>query len=429
MVVTFKRRNLDFRRKIIFLTTFLLAYTFVKGQHKQLPAIPFLVYNVIDFGAIGDDKTLNTSAIQKALDKARETGGKVHIPIGTYLCGPLNMYGKTELEIAKGAVLKLRNDIDDFPVNNGSYKNLITISKVTDVKISGAGTIDGQGKIWWDKTTAKALTLRRPQMLYVEGAERVEISGITFLNPPNTHISIKGCTEVYIHGITVQAPENSRNTDGINISARNCTIEQCTINTGDDNIAINFGNKKQASGDPEVKNIVIRNCKFGYGHGLSIGSFTSGGLSNLQVSDCTFDGTTSAIRIKTARGRGGLIDRVSYENIKINNSKYPIFISEYYPKEPTDPTADRITEVGEYNPVYKNIRLKNIEVSNAQEALIIWGIPESPVQNVEFENVRISAKYGARIYNANMIRFTHSSIRAEKGQSIRVYNAEVNGLN
>lgn len=429
MIVLLQRRNLDFLMKNIFLIAFLFAYTVAKGQYNQLPAIPSMVYNVLDFGAVGDDKTLNTPAIQKALDKARETGGKVLIPTGTYLCGPLNMYGKTELEIAKGAVLKLRNDIDNFPVSNGRYQNLITISKVTDVRISGAGTIDGQGKIWWDKTTAKALSLRRPQMLFIEGAQRVEIRGITFLNPPNTHVSIKACIDVYIHGVTVQAPENSRNTDGINISARNCTIEHCIINTGDDNIAINFGNRQQAQGDPEVKNMVIRNCTFGYGHGLSIGSFTSGGLSNLQVRDCTFDGTTSAIRIKTARGRGGVIDQISYENIKISNSKYPIFISEYYPKEPASPTVDLVTEVGEYNPVYKNIRLKNIDISNAQQALIIWGIPESPIQNVEFENIRISAKYGAQIYNANMIKFTHSLMSIEKGERMRVYNAEVKGLN
>ncbi|WEK18485.1 MAG: glycosyl hydrolase family 28 protein [Candidatus Pedobacter colombiensis] len=399
-----------------------------KGQYNQLPVIPSIVYNVKDLGAVGDNKTLNTIAIQKALDKARETGGKVLIPTGVYLCGPLSMYGKTELEIARGAVLRLRNDVDDFPVSDGRYQNLITIAKATDVKISGAGTIDGQGKIWWDKTISKALTLRRPQMLFIEGTQRIEITGVTFLNSPNTHVSIKGCTNVFIHDIVVQAPENSKNTDGINISAKNCTIEHCIINTGDDNIAINFGNRQQAQGDPEVKNMVIRNCTFGYGHGLSIGSFTSGGLSNLQVSNCTFDGTTSGIRIKTARLRGGVIDQISYENIKIKNSKYPIFISEYYPKEPASPAADLITEVGEYNPVYKNIRLKNIEISNAQEGLILWGIPESPIQNVEFENVTISAKHGAQIYNAKGITFTKSSLTIENGERIRVYNAEFKGL-
>jgi polygalacturonase len=412
----------------LFFTVCLLISAVVKGQYSQLPVIPSVIYNVKDLGAVGDDRTLNTLAIQKGLDRARETGGKVLIPAGIYLCGPLNMYAKTDLEIAKGAVLKLRNDVDDFPVSNGRYQNLISISKATDVKISGAGTIDGQGEIWWEKTTAKTLSLRRPQLLFIEGTERIEITGVTFLNPPNTHVSIKSCTDVYIHQVTVQAPENSRNTDGINISARNCTIEYCTINTGDDNIAINFGNRKQAAGDPEVKNMVIRNCTFGYGHGLSIGSFTSGGLSNLQVSNCTFEGTTSAIRIKTARGRGGVIDQISYENIKINNSKYPIFISAYYPKEPASPVLDLATEIGEYNPVYKNIRLKNVEVSNSREGMIIWGIPESPIQNIAFENVKISAMHGAQIYNAKGITFRDSSLKVTNGERLRIYKAEIKGL-
>lgn len=414
--------------KRVFFTVFLFVSIAVQGQYRQLPLIPAIVYNVRDLGALGDDQTLNTLVIQKALDQAKETGGKVLIPAGIYVCGPLNMYGKTELEIAKGAVLKLRNDVDAFPASNGRYQNLINISNVTDVKISGAGTIDGQGQVWWEKTTAKTLILRRPQLLFIEAAERVELTGITFLNPPNTHMSLKSCTDVYIHDLRVQAPENSRNTDGINISAKNCTIEHCTINTGDDNIAINFGNRKQAPGDPEVKNIMIRNCTFGYGHGLSIGSFTSGGLSNLQVSNCTFDGTTSAIRIKTARGRGGVIDHISYENIKINNSKYPIFISEYYPKEPANPETDLANEAGAYNPVYQNIRLKNIDVNNAQEGLIIWGIPESPIQHIEFENVKISAKHGAQIYHAKAVLFTGCSLKVAEGTRLRVYHAEIKGL-
>ena len=405
----------------------LFSTQFAKAQHTQLPAPSSAIYNINDYGALGDNKTLNTIAIQKALDLAKTAGGKVLVPAGDYLCGPLNLYSKTQLEIAKGATLRLRNDVDAFPSANGRYLNFIDVSNATDIKISGAGTIDGQGEIWWEATTAKTLTLRRPQLLYVDGSQRVEISGITFLNPPNTHVSLKNSSEVYIHDIVIQAPANSRNTDGINISAKNSTIERCRINTGDDNIAINFGNRKQAAGDPEVKNMVIRDCTFGHGHGLSIGSFTSGGLNNLLVSNCTFDGTTSGIRIKTARGRGGVLDHVTYENIVIKNSKYPIFISEYYPHEPKTPQEDVEQNVGLFNPVYKNISLKNITVENAHEALILWGIPESPIQNIRFENIKISARNGAQIYNALNVEFINSTIQ-NVGAKLRVYNSSVSGL-
>ena len=398
------------------------------AQYTRLPEIPATVYNVKDYGAVGDNKTLNTLAIQKALDQAKASGGKVLIPAGEYLCGPLSLYGKTNLELAKGATLRLQNAMESFPAANGRYLNFIDVSKATDIKISGQGTIDGQGEIWWKAVEAKSLTLRRPQLLFIEGAQRVEISGVTFLNPPNTHVSLKNSRDVYIHDVTIQAPATSHNTDGINISAKDCTIERCTINTGDDNIAINFGNRTPAGTDPEVQHLVIRDCTFGSGHGLSIGSFTSGSLDGLRVSNCTFDGTTSAIRIKTARGRGGVLDNVSYENITIKNSRYPIFISEYYPKEPKTPQEDVTTVVGERIPDYKSITLKNVTVTDSQEALILWGIPESPIQHLRFENVRISAKSGAQIYNVANAEFINSSIKAGSGEKPRVYKSLVTGL-
>lgn len=411
------------------LTAFALVFKTACAQFSRSPEIPAAIYNIKDYGAVADNKTLNTQAIQKALDAARATGGTVLIPAGEYLCGPLNLYSKTHLQIEKGATLRLRNDIDGFPSVGGRYLNFINVTKANDVKISGGGTIDGQGDVWWKATEAKTLTIRRPQMLYIEGSQRIEISGITFLNPPNTHVSLKNATEVHIHDIVIQAPANSHNTDGINISARNCTIEHCTISTGDDNIAINFGNRDQAETDPEVKNMVVKDCTFGYGHGLSIGSFTSGHLNNLLVSNCTFDGTTSAIRIKTARGRGGVLDNVSYENITIKNSRYPVFISGYYPREPKTPEEDAAATIGDHSPVYKNISLKNVTVTNSQEALIIWGIPESPVQHIRFENVKISAKNGGRIYNAANVEFINSSVSAASGEKLRIYHAGVNGLN
>ena len=397
------------------------------AQHTRLPKIPANVYNVQDYGAVGDNKTLNTLAIQKALDLAKASGGKVLLPAGEYRCGPLQLYSKTQLEIAKGATLRLQNEIEGFPSAKGRYLNFIEVANATDVKISGGGTVDGQGESWWQATEAKALTLRRPQLLFVAGSQRIEISGITLLNPPNTHVSLKNTRDVYIHDITIQAPANSPNTDGINISAQNATIERCLVNTGDDNIAINFGNKSAAAGEPEVANMVIRNCTFGYGHGLSIGSYTSGGLSNLRVSNCTFDGTTSAIRIKTARGRGGVLDSVSYENITIRNARYPIFISEYYPKEPKTPQEDKATVPGAYTPRYQYISLKNIVVTNSQEALILWGIPESPIQGVRLENVTISAKNSAQLYNVAKVEFINCSLKAASGEKMRVYQAEITG--
>ncbi len=375
-----------------------------------------------------DDAARNTSAIQDALDKATQTGGIVSIPAGRYLCGPLRIHSRTELRLDSGTVLALRNDIEMYPTDEERYLNFLTIdSKAMDVRISGRGTIDGQGAIWWERFTSKTISKRRPQMLSGQGVQRLEISGVRFLNPPNTHISLKDCSEVAIRGIRIEAPERSRNTDGINISARNCLIEDCDIATGDDNIAINFGGRNFSPEHPECENIEIRNCRFGHGHGLSVGSFTSGHLRGLDVHDCSFKGTTVAIRIKSARGRGGIVQDLSYRNLKVEGSKWPVFISAYYPKEPLETETQPAPEAP-FSPEYRNIRISGLDVTGGTEALRLFGLPEAPIDGIRFENCRFAARKGMRISNAKKVVFENCTLDVEQGARIETVNAEVSGI-
>jgi len=396
------------------------------AQYQKAPVIPDKTFDISKLGAVADGKTINTGYIQKALDLAGADGGKVLIPTGIYLCGPLSIHSKTELIISKGATLRLINDIERYPVINGHYANFLEILNGADIKISGGGVIDGQGKIWWEKYDAKALVYRRPQLLFAGNPARIEITGVTFLDPPNTHMSLKDAEDVYIHGITISAPANSHNTDGINISARNCTIDDCDISTGDDNIAINFGGKPGNA--PECENFLITNCRFGYGHGLSVGSYTSGGLRHLTVSKCTFDGTSCGVRIKTARGRGGVVEDLTYSDLTMKNVRAPFYISEYYPHEPVNPADDITQPAGDRTPVYRNILLKNISAYGAEEAVKLWGLPESPIENVRFENVAVNAKKGGVISNAHKVSFYKCSLILQNAQSLQISQSEVSGL-
>ena len=411
----------------VILIALLVVVTKSDAQHTASPVIPDRTLNITAFGADGTGKLSATGAIQQALDQLHSLGGgKVIVPKGIYLCGPLKLYSHINLQLDAGATLRLNDEISSYVLEDGHYGNFIEAKDATDIKISGTGTLDGQGAVWWKQFDAKQLQHRRPQMVYLVNPTRLEISGITFLNPPNTHLSIKDGTDVYIHHIRIEAPENSHNTDGINISVRNCTIDQSTFSTGDDDIALNFGSRKDATGLPACTQILIRNCTFLSGHGLSIGSYTAGNLIGLQVSNCSFDGTTSALRIKSARGRGGVVENVSYSDISIKNSKSPIYISAYYPKEPASPELDTAAAVNSTTPTYRNITFKNVRITGADYALRLWGLPESPLQNISFENVEISAKKAGIIANAKDLSFIKCKIVTLDKSVVQPYNVVVN---
>jgi len=174
---------------------------------------------------------------------------------------------------------------------------------------------------------------------------------------------------------------------------------------------------------------LITKCRFGYGHGLSVGSYTSGGLRHLNVNNCSFEGTTCGIRIKSSRGRGGLIEDLNYADITMNNVRAPFYISAYYPHEPSDPANDvPPTNSTNHLPIYRNMTFKNIKATAADEALKIWGLPESLIQNLQFENIIVNAKKGGIVSNVRDALFLHCSFVIFSGDSVKTFRSEVKGL-
>jgi len=150
----------------------------------------------------------------------------------------------------------------------------------------------------------------------------------------------------------------------------------------------------------------------------------------LMVSDCTFDSTDSGIRIKTLRGRGGLLQNLVYENLTMTRVKNPIFIIDYYPEReaPKDPAMEKTQEVTERTPINKNIAIRNVTASDCTNAGTIRGLPEAPISDVTLTNVKISAKTGMKIYFAKGIRFIDSKIDVRQDTQANLYEAEVTGL-
>ncbi|HVU93287.1 MAG TPA: glycosyl hydrolase family 28 protein, partial [Jatrophihabitans sp.] len=384
-----------------------------------LPTIPAGTFDVTTYGAMGDGKTDNTKAIQAALTAAVNAGGgTVVVPSGTFLSGPLVIGNSTNLQLASGAVLRM------LPM--GTYPSpppvfISTSGTSHDIAITGSGTIDGQGQAWWDAFAADSSTTR-PQEVSLGKVTRVQVSGIKLTNSPEEHIWVKGDTDVTITGITISTLAVSgksppKNTDGVDVTATGMFFCNNNIADGDDNIAMGG------------TNLYIGYSTFGVGHGCSIGSITENGVSHLTVDHLTMNGTTSGIRMKSARDRGGMVTDLTYSNVTMTNVPTPISITSYYPTLPTNPTSDTAMAVTATTPYWQNITIKNVTATGATQAGVLWGLPEAKISTVVFDNVKISAASGMEIFHATGVSFTDgSTITPKSGAAVTIYDASVTGI-
>jgi len=240
--------------------------------NPALPVIPDGSFNIANYGAAGDGVTTNTTAIQAAINAATNAGGgTVEVPAGTFLSGPIRLASRINLHLDGGAVLRML-PLDKYPGGTDDPANFISGAQLHDVVISGLGMIDGQGIPWWPY--ARVFGARRPRMIALASCDRVLIENLTLSNSPMFHIAIQSHSEnVTVRGVTIRAnpstdPVNpGHNTDACDVSGRNVLIENCDVSVGDDNFTCGGG----------TSDVLITNCTYGYGHGVSIGSPTRGG--------------------------------------------------------------------------------------------------------------------------------------------------------
>ena len=395
-------------------------------------SIPAKEFNVLDYGAKADGTTLNSRPIQAAIDAAAAAGGgHVIIPSGQFLCGPILLKNNIDLHLNKEAVLQMSRNFDDFPVRGNDHQAFILAAQAHDVEISGEGLIDGQGEHWWKafrKVKGAASTgPRRPPMILFTDCQRVKLEGFSTRNPPGVHCAMRDCSEVIIQGLTMTAPEDSPNTDALNLRVKRAVIRKCRIATGDDNIVLCSGAKPQ-NGNPLIEDVTISDCKLGVGHGLSIGSYTTGGVRNVRCENIEFEGTTSGIRLKAARDRGGLVEQLVYRNLTMKNVRYPILITSYYPKMPKQPWDDAEQPAGATTPFWRNVTIENLTATGAQTAMIFWGVPERPVSDISLKNVNVSAEKGGNCCFASNIRCSEVQISAASGPCMLTYQGGITGV-
>jgi polygalacturonase len=415
------------------------------------PALPLINtnnrVNVVDFGAVGDGVATNTSAIQNAINAAAAgattngaAGGTVEFPPGVFLCGPIALKSAVNLQLDAGAYLRML-PFGQYPVtwvtNGGRYyfiaNNFISGSSLHDVAITGSGWIQGQGEPWWPWANTNGAV--RPIMIRLTGSTRTLIQNVTLSNSPKFHIAVSGSVSTTVQGVTVRANPSSdpvhpgHNTDACDVSGTNILVQNCDISVGDDNYTCGGG----------TSGIVITNNTYGYGHGVSIGSYTSPSVSNMTVMNCTFTNTDAGLRIKSDRDRGGFVHDIFYGNLTMSNVRNPILIyTEYTNSVSMYRALDNISPaiaasypgapVTSTTPRYRNIVISNVTAgAQANRAAgLIWGLPEASVSNITLINVHLRGSKTFGIYDARNVTIIDSSHVVPAGVSqFSFYNAEV----
>ncbi|MEI7422191.1 MAG: glycoside hydrolase family 28 protein [Prolixibacteraceae bacterium] len=403
---------------------------------------------------------LNTVLINTTINKLNANGGgTLFFPSGLYLTGAIRLKSNITIELEAGATLLFSDNFDDYlpfvemrheGILMKSFNPLIYAADAEHITIKGEGKIDGQGKKWWDEffrvTTnlknkgkqdinkyqlmwdnandVKALYAEtnedyipslqrrffRPPLIQLIRCKNVKIEGITLVNSPFWTVNPEFSENVTIDKITINNPP-SPNTDGINPeSCRYVHISNCHISVGDDCITLKSGRDLQGrklNGPNE--NITITNCTMLSGHGgVVIGSEMSGSVRKVVISNCVFDGTDRGIRIKSTRGRGGVVEDIQVNNIVMRNIKEEAIIMDlYYSKMPVEPMSER-------TPVFRNINISNMTGTDVRIPIRIRGLEESPITDIALTNINLQAKEECQFQNYQRIRLNEVFVNGKK---------------
>jgi polygalacturonase len=367
------------------------------------------MYDVRNFGAAGDGLALDTQAIQEAIAACGAAGGTVIFPAGAYVTGALFLRDRVTLHLEAGATLLGSEDPAAYPIITGRWEGveqethaaLIGGCGLEGIAVVGRGTVDGRGAAWWQRFRDGGLRHPRPRLISFTECRNVLIEGLILTRSPSWTINPVRCHNITIDKVTILNPPDSPNTDGINPdSCRNVHIANCHIDVGDDCIAIKSGAE---AGDVAVRapceNVTITNCTMVHGHGgIVIGSETSGSIRNVTISNCVFEGTDRGIRLKSRRGRGGIVEDIRVTNVIMVGVLCPFTVNLYYAcgawgdKDVADKQPQAVAAG---TPRFRRIHLSHITARDAKLAAgFVYGLPEMPVEDLTLDDVAISMAPG-----------------------------------
>jgi len=380
------------------------------------PTFPARDFDITLHGAVADGMTDCTAAFAAAIAACQEAGGgRVVVPPGVFLSGPIHLKSRVNLHVSDGATIRFTTNTAAYmpPVFTRfecielmGYSAPIYAFEQTDIAITGQGTLDGQGEFWhrwikqWDVDIRKLVAMGRdgvpvkervfgegfklrPNFIQPVRCQNVLIEGVRVINSPMWTLNPVYCTNVTIRGVTVET--DGPNTDGCDPdSCTDVLIKDCIFSNGDDCIAVKSGRDEDGRRvNIPCENVVIQNCVFKNGHGgVTMGSETAGGIRNVFAEDCHFDSPDldMAMRFKTNPARGGYIANIYLRNCVVKTAKYGIHITKRY--------GAGVTKDGDTDPAVRNIDIRDSKFGTLTKgAIFVQGFsPGKIVSDVRIEN-------------------------------------------
>ena len=442
------------------------------------PVIPQHTVSLPDFGAVGDGGTLCTSAFGEAMKALeRQGGGHLVVPSGIWLTGPIQFVSNVDLHVEEGALVLFTTDYDAYPEVTTIYEGNTSTRKmaplwayeVHDIAITGPGAFDGQGEAWrpskkgkftadqWKKLTsghgieqksvwypdAKTDDKRgtadkpdmrrvtnRPVLLEFTRCQRVLLQDATFSNSPAWNVHPLMCDDLTIDHVNIRNPWYAQNGDGLDLESCNrVIIQHSTFDVGDDAICIKSGKDKEGRDwKRPCQNVIIEGCTVLHGHGgFVIGSEMSSGARNIYVHNCLFNGTDTGLRMKSTRGRGGVIENIYIDQIHMAHISGDAFTFDlYYSNKPVGGKADKdasasdpVPAVTEETPCFRNLYISNVICQGAKRAIWFNGLPEMPLSDLVMTNSLFVAEQGAEMHYAKDITFQNVRIQNSVGERIQ----------
>ena len=414
-------------------------------------------------------------------------GGRVDVAAGDYPVGPIQLRSHVDLHLDRGATLRFTRDFAAYPltwVDDGrgpepACRSPIWGDGLTDVAITGEGVIDGQGDAWrpvkkgklapaeWDRLVraggvvnargtewfpavvvrdgasdlsrltharppaplaayAPFRPLLRPHMVRLSNCTGVRLAGVTFRNSAMWNVHLSLCDHIDVCGVTISNVGWAQNGDGIDLdSCRDVTVADSTVNAGDDAICLKSGQDEagRRRGRP-TENVTITRCTVGTGHGgVVIGSEMSGGVRHVRVSHCTFVGTDNGLRFKSTRGRGGVVEDVVVDDVRMSHIRDVAILFDLYYAAKAASRTDGVPPVTDATPAFRDFHIGHVTCDGAGQSLLIRGLPEMPLRDVTLDNVTVTARTAGVIADAVGVTCHGVVIQSDDGSRVRIVNA------